>query len=138
MFDCRTCGACCVGGYDHGEGFADVTAADVVRMSRRARRRLVESRYADQTRLATPDRMTDEYGGVCDFLRGTPARRCSCAIYETRPSACSRFLRLDACAFSCTLACSGLEEWHLVGLITRRRTFKSCTRYHSRDQAVTG
>jgi Fe-S-cluster containining protein len=75
--DCRSCGACCVGGFDDGAGWADCTAEDVIRMSRHARVWLVTERYGA------------EFGKVCAFLRGTPGKRCSCSIYATRPSVCA-------------------------------------------------
>jgi len=92
--DCRSCGACCVGGFDDGAGWADCTAEDVIRMSRHARVRLVTERYGvtsqvASTSIATPSKMTAEFGKVCAFLRGTPGKRCSCSIYATRPSVCA-------------------------------------------------
>lgn len=88
--DCRTCGACCLGGYDDGMGFATVTEADHARMSARTRRRLVviDHRFSDVPSRATPYVMTEDVGAVCAFLRGTPGRRVSCRIYETRPDVC--------------------------------------------------
>jgi Fe-S-cluster containining protein len=92
--DCRSCGACCVGGMDDGEGWADCTEEDVIRMSRHARSRLVAIHYGfafTPARAATPTKMTPEFGKVCSFLRGTPGKRCSCSIYETRPTICARY-----------------------------------------------
>lgn len=90
--DCRACGACCLGGYDDGYGWADCTVEDVLRMSRYARSKLVTIRlgldYSEARHAATPVIMTEEFGTVCAFLRGTPGRRCSCAIYSTRPEVC--------------------------------------------------
>lgn len=90
--DCRTCGACCVGDMDDGYGFADCTEADVARMSRAARRRLtvVRSGWAGDA-VGTPAIVTEELGKSCGFLRGTPGRRVSCRIYESRPDACRRY-----------------------------------------------
>lgn len=67
--DCRSCGACCVGGFDDGAGWADCTAEDVVRMSRHARARLVTARYGStsqgaSTSIATPTKMTAAFGKV--------------------------------------------------------------------------
>jgi Fe-S-cluster containining protein len=87
--DCRTCGACCVGGVDDGH-YADVTSKDVVQMSPHVRRRLVSLRAAGSTYLATPTRMAT-FGATCAFLRGTAAKRCSCSIYATRPKVCVDF-----------------------------------------------
>jgi Fe-S-cluster containining protein len=59
-------------------------------MSRHARSRLHGARIgwlAGQT----PGVMTDEFGKVCGFLRGTPGRRVSCGIYATRPTVCQRY-----------------------------------------------
>ncbi len=41
--------------------------------------------------LATPTKMTPEFGKMCGFLRGTPGKRVSCAIYETRPTICAKY-----------------------------------------------
>lgn len=93
--DCRTCGACCVGGYDDGAGFADVLPVDAARMSRHVRLQLVRGpRFGvadDSQSLATQYVMTEELGAVCRYLAGTPGSRVSCRIYETRPRACSSF-----------------------------------------------
>ena len=92
--DCRSCGACCVGGFDDGYGWADCTEEDVVRMSRRVRLRLVPIRYGfnfNPAIGATPTRMDPSFGKTCEFLRGTPGKRCSCSIYTTRPSVCAAF-----------------------------------------------
>lgn len=88
---CRTCGLCCVGG-DEGQGWADCTDRDVERMSPRVRAQLVEIReyglaFSDAW-CSTPTRFTDDFGGVCEFLRGTPGVRVSCRIYATRPDVC--------------------------------------------------
>jgi len=92
--ECRSCGACCVGGLDDGYGWADCTAEDVARMSRRVRLQLVSIRHGfnfNPAIAATPTRKNPSFGKTCTFLRGTPGKRCSCSIYETRPSICFRF-----------------------------------------------
>lgn len=90
--DCLTCGACCVGDLDDGAGFADCSVDDVKRMSRHARSRLTDVRYfLDVDRKQTPGVVTEEFGKSCGFLRGTPGRRASCGIYETRPDVCRRY-----------------------------------------------
>ena len=92
--DCRSCGACCVGGLDDGYGWADCTPEDVARMSRDVRRRLVPYRHGwsyTPAIKATPTRVDPTYGKMCAFLRGTPGRRCSCSIYATRPKICAVF-----------------------------------------------
>ena len=92
--DCRACGACCLGGYDNGDGWADCTVEDVKRMSRSVRAKLVRIKYGffyTDARAATPTVMTKKFGTVCAFLRGTPGKRCSCSIYETRPEICRAF-----------------------------------------------
>lgn len=88
-FDCLKCGACCVGAYDDGTGFADCTDADVAKMTRHTQARLVQLRHS--AHRATPAVMTEDFGMVCKFLRGTPRQRVSCRIYATRPSACSKY-----------------------------------------------
>lgn len=90
--DCRTCGACCVGDLDDGYGFATVSASDLVRMSRVVRGRLHRDRsIMGEEYLSTPGVVTEEFGKSCAFLRGTPGRRCSCGIYETRPDVCRTY-----------------------------------------------
>ena len=91
---CRSCGACCVGGFDDGYGWADCTEEDVKQLSRRARLRLVPIHYGfhfNPAIAATPTRMDPSFGKTCAFLRGTPGKRCSCSIYEKRPSICVQF-----------------------------------------------
>jgi Fe-S-cluster containining protein len=90
--DCRTCGACCVGGFDEGYGWADCTVDDVKRMSRAVRAQLVTQwPTTEDIKQATPAVQTDGWGTACAFLRGTPGKRVSCRIYATRPTACSGF-----------------------------------------------
>ena len=103
-YDCRSCGACCVGDMDdgYGYGFATVSTDDVKRMSRAVRARLHRDRLTfpawateegegAEHQLSTPTIVTDEFGKSCAFLRGTPGRRVSCGIYETRPDVCRRY-----------------------------------------------
>jgi Fe-S-cluster containining protein len=90
--DCRFCGACCLGG-DEGQGWADCTVEDVLRMTRQVRARLVQIRpgwFHTANWVATPTVMTYA-GGACAFLRGTPGKRVSCRIYATRPESCRTF-----------------------------------------------
>jgi len=92
--DCRSCGACCVGGFDDGYGWADCTEEDILRMSPSVRKKLVPIRYGfnfNPALAATPTRMDETYGKTCSFLRGTPGSRCSCSIYKTRPAICAAF-----------------------------------------------
>lgn len=93
--DCRSCGACCVADGDGGDvlvyGYADVTSEDVARMSSRVRRQLHELFIGGETRYATRAKQLPSGGVGCQHLRGTPGRRCSCSIYETRPEICQKF-----------------------------------------------
>lgn len=97
--DCRSCGACCLGG-DGRQGWADCTVADVVRMTRRVRAQLVPidklGWIHTECGAATPTVRSAEFGGVCAFLRGRPGERVSCRIYETRPEVCRKFRRGSA------------------------------------------
>lgn len=93
--DCKACGACCIGG-DEGQGWADCTAEDVMRMTRQVRARLVPIRsgggwsFTDRW-YATPTVMNKSGDASCAFLRGVPGKRVSCRIYETRPDVCREF-----------------------------------------------
>lgn len=94
-YDCRTCGACCVSTEDTPYGWADVTADDLARMSRRVRLKLVQTgggwRF-NECHFATPTTWRENLGcAPCGFLRGAPGKRCSCGIYETRPDVCRTF-----------------------------------------------
>jgi len=90
-FDCRACGACCIGGMDDGEGFADMEADEPACLSLHHRRRLHVTRFQDGERTSTPGAMTEEFGKICGFLRGDPGRKVSCAIYASRPGVCVKF-----------------------------------------------
>lgn len=81
--DCRTCGACCVSPYEQ-EGWADVTYEDKQRLSPYAQQLLTVCGDAIETKAS-------EFGCACVFLRGTPGKRVSCGIYETRPRVCAGF-----------------------------------------------
>jgi len=90
--DCQSCGACCLGG-DEGQGWADCTVEDILRMTRQVRAQLVPLQLGwshTERWWATPVVMT-KLGGACTFLRGTPGKRVSCRIYETRPGVCRNF-----------------------------------------------
>jgi Fe-S-cluster containining protein len=86
--DCRTCGACCVD-LDRIGYVADLGERDESRMGARRLRRYAER--SDVSALSSTRAV--ERGGweVCSALRGTPGRRCSCAIYEVRPRVCRAF-----------------------------------------------
>lgn len=90
-FDCRTCGACCAGGYAD-DLYADCTVDDVAAMSRAARARIVTSSYRPIRGVEDGCTPTDDRG-QCVFLRGTAgAGRVSCRIYSTRPKVCRDFV----------------------------------------------
>jgi Fe-S-cluster containining protein len=93
--DCRSCGACCVANGDGGDviayGYADLTSEDVERMSPHVRRQLHDLSIGGETRYATRAKELASGAVGCQFLRGTPGKRCSCSIYETRPEVCQKF-----------------------------------------------
>jgi Fe-S-cluster containining protein len=91
--DCQSCGACCVGG-DVGEGWADCTEDDVLRLSPKVRDQLVPIRYGmtfNPAIGAIPMKRDATVGARCVFLRGTPGKRCACTIYDERPTICATF-----------------------------------------------
>lgn len=94
--DCRACGACCVSGGDgamvRDHGYADLTVDDVGQLSRHVRRQLHQISFDDAPmlyRTAAKQLPSGQY--ACRYLRGTPGKRCSCSIYETRPEICQAF-----------------------------------------------
>lgn len=89
--DCRTCGACCAGGYAD-DGWADCTVEDVRRMSRHVRARLVTSSFKSGVEIGMAGVTPTSKYGACIFLRGTPGKRVSCRIYTTRPDVCRTFV----------------------------------------------
>lgn len=98
--DCRSCGACCIAEIGRAEGaaqstgWADCTVADVARLSRQVRAKLVpvvHGMIATVAVAATPTRRMESFGSVCSFLRGAPGQRASCRIYATRPEVCRSF-----------------------------------------------
>lgn len=90
--DCRTCGACCGGGYAD-DVHADCSVADVVAMSRAVRARVVASTHRPIRGIEAGYTPTDARG-QCVFLQGTAGggRRVACRIYETRPRVCRDFV----------------------------------------------
>jgi Fe-S-cluster containining protein len=94
--DCRSCGACCVadgngGGDVLAYGYADLSAKDVARLSARVRAQLHDLSIGGEQRYATRAKQLPAGACACQHLRGTPGRRCSCTIYETRPEVCRKF-----------------------------------------------
>ena len=93
--DCQSCGACCqtprppkafvapgvVGTW------ANCTSADVARIPKRHRLKLLPVKVDGEAMRATPLRAD----GSCGFLRGDVGKRVQCAIYEHRPSVCRLF-----------------------------------------------
>ena len=92
--DCRTCGACCASlGTESGK-IADMTHADVARMSRRTVR-LHVLRGDLATRATWKAQRSGPLAGmkacVCSALRGSVFKAVSCGIYEERPDVCRTF-----------------------------------------------
>ena len=95
MFDCRTCGACCVADYE-GSPFVSVDAADIARLSPHHRRLHVvdfQGRRVNGTGdygsyLAVKE---VKFGTTCVVLRGTVGKRVACGMYGQRPYACRVF-----------------------------------------------
>lgn len=91
VFDCRSCGACCIGNLDDDSGFACVTRVDRAAMSPHVRRRLHVLNVGGESYYSTPTTYSEEFGSSCSFLRGTPGRRVSCGIYASRPEVCRKY-----------------------------------------------
>jgi Fe-S-cluster containining protein len=89
--DCKTCGACCIGGMDDDLGFADVSPGEIERIKPWHRRHLKVITILDDARMSTPGVFTEEFGKICGFLRGDPGVKVSCEIYASRPGVCARF-----------------------------------------------
>lgn len=98
--DCQSCGACCGTartpassanraklGLPTTDTWVNCTDADVKRMPRRVRLKLLTVRIDDKQMKATPLRED----GTCVFLKGTIADKVSCGIYDVRPSVCRAF-----------------------------------------------
>jgi len=95
--NCQTCGACCVSTWD-SPTYVNLTEGDLseleANMSPRRLARYVG--YEDDHRQQYPSLTTKENKQghvVCTALRGSVGGRCSCSIYEIRPSACMAFAR---------------------------------------------
>jgi len=113
--DCRSCGACCVANGDGGDvlahGYADLTLEDVERMTPHVRRQLHELLIGSETRFATRAKQLASGAVGCQYLRGTPGKRCSCSIYETRPDICRTFkVGGDICRDARRSAADNLES----------------------------
>jgi len=89
--DCRACGLCCAALYADNESWADLTDEDIAALPKRWKKyalpvtpgwAFTENHYAFATKY-------DKDGNtVCVGLKGTLARKVSCALYENRPSVC--------------------------------------------------
>jgi Fe-S-cluster containining protein len=111
VFDCRTCGLCCVSVHDQ-DAFCDLTEKDIERLGARLQRHIV---WADvftlavealSGRRATPPaalatrwrRMrAGPFKGieacVCVFLQGSLLHRTNCRVYARRPYVCREAVR---------------------------------------------
>ena len=87
MYDCQTCGACCVD-YFGTAGYIELEGAEPRRMRRLG---LPVVDWRGQTLLGT--RTHDGPGGdtCCVALVGAVGASCACAIHPERPAACRRF-----------------------------------------------
>jgi Fe-S-cluster containining protein len=76
---------------DHG--YADLTNDDLSQLSRRVQKKILEIEHADAPSVfRTKAKQLPSGQYACQFLRGTPGKRCSCSIYATRPEICSTFV----------------------------------------------
>jgi Fe-S-cluster containining protein len=92
--DCQSCGACCQTSHPavrasvRLQHWASCTPADLNRMPRRVRLKLVPTRTLDGVQgCATPLRPD----GTCGFLRGVVGAKVKCGIYDVRPALCRAF-----------------------------------------------
>ena len=109
--DCKACGACCVAPEDQ-ESYCDVTVEDVVRLSKRLGKRVVERNTVGPTsfeRLAAAIDPTHELAPMvlrtawrrvrsgpmrgfqmnsCVMLRGSVMHQVACSVYKDRPEVC--------------------------------------------------
>jgi Fe-S-cluster containining protein len=97
MYDCQTCGACCVD-YFGTEGYIELEGDEPARM-----RRLGLAVIAWHGQLLLGTRPHDGPGGAtcCAAFAGTVGGACACAIHPERPAACRRFAAGSAgCQFA--------------------------------------
>ncbi len=117
--DCRACGACCVSAGSGSDvldyGYADLTDDDVSRVSTRVRGQLHEILVGGETRYATKAKQLPSGTLACQYLRGTPGKRCSCSIYDTRPEVCRTFrVGSQMCKLARLAAASTLVTFELT------------------------
>ena len=90
--DCRSCGACCWGGEDSGDGIASVEPADRERMGpRRVRLHVLGEATAAAWKPQRLGVLAGHKALVCSALRGSLFSRVSCAVYAVRPEVCRRY-----------------------------------------------
>ncbi len=110
MYDCRTCGACCVAFYEQ-DSFCDLRPKDIERLGKKfVRLHVIQPSLFDRfahafdgneppTAIAT--KWTESKVGplkgysfnACKMLRGSLMHRVSCRIYEKRPEVCRRAVK---------------------------------------------
>lgn len=79
--DCQDCGACCAA------FVVDVFADDYDRMPYPRRNLLVVQDASGYYEMRMTKRLPSG-GGRCAALAGKPGERCSCTIYDVRPTVC--------------------------------------------------
>jgi len=92
---CRACGACCSTEYNDGT-VADMEEADVKRLGPRRLKVYCLSAggtWPDEPHWATANKINRQGMIVCQALRGSVGKQCSCAIYDDRPKVCRTFKR---------------------------------------------
>jgi Fe-S-cluster containining protein len=99
--DCQQCGLCCCSAFAYQHGVC-VTEEDFKLLPEEYRQAVVvEALPPALEEIAGPKEFKslpiDKIVGVklfsCRFLLGKPAEKCSCAIYNVRPSVCRKYTR---------------------------------------------
>jgi len=96
VFDCKNCGACCVGNIDYGY-LVDLEPEDIKKLTPYYRRKhvvypspiLIACGSDGNAALAT--RIGREGNFPCVAFRGRVGGSCYCAIYKDRPKVCKDF-----------------------------------------------
>ena len=92
VFDCQTCGACCVSPYT-GDAYVALDDDEATRLTLAQLPVILQRQGGDSPevvpKLAT--KLSANAMNVCVALEGIAGSRCGCGIYEARPNACRQF-----------------------------------------------
>jgi len=91
VFDCQSCGACCVSDFDAPDYVYVSDEESDLLCKKRFAAWIYEERTYGKPALSMRTRRDEQSNCRCIALQGTVGEQVSCAIYDLRPEGCRKF-----------------------------------------------